>query len=179
VPGQAFAEALAFLFEARGPELLGQPGPTGQAKALATLDAFWATYASAGPAMVDTAAWHWLYQHPSASPAELEAAVCAAARAVWNRWYAPVFGREDSLLLAVCSPMIDSFLYLPDYPLGRMIAFQIQRRLDQTGDPAGAFERMARLGRLTPDLWMMRATGGPVGPGPLLEAAGAALRELK
>ena len=36
-------------------------------------------------------------------------------------------------LLAIYSHMIDSFLYLPDYPLGHMIAFQIERQMEKAG----------------------------------------------
>jgi len=34
---------------------------------------------------------------------------------------------------------------------------------------------MAKMGRITPDLWMERATGRPVGPEALLEATQSAL----
>jgi hypothetical protein len=34
---------------------------------------------------------------------------------------------------------------------------------------------MARLGSVTPDLWMMNATGAPVGADPLLRATERAL----
>jgi hypothetical protein len=38
---------------------------------------------------------------------------------------------------------------------------------------------MATLGRLSPDLWMTRATGAPVGPAALLAATEKALQELE
>ena len=34
---------------------------------------------------------------------------------------------------------------------------------------------MAKFGSVTPDLWMINATGVPVGPAPLLRATEAAL----
>jgi len=37
------------------------------------------------------------------------------------------------------------------------------------------FERMATMGRVTPDLWMEHATGKPVGPEALLNATQRAL----
>ena len=40
-------------------------------------------------------------------------------------------------------------------------------------------ERMARQGRLTPDLWMKHAVGAPVGPEALLAATKEALAEVK
>jgi hypothetical protein len=38
---------------------------------------------------------------------------------------------------------------------------------------------MTRQGRLTPDLWMQKATGAPVGPAALIEAAERALEQLR
>jgi hypothetical protein len=79
------------------------------------------------------------------------------------------------VLLAIYSHMIDAGLYLPDYPIGHMIALQIKEQVRRTGDLGGEFERMTRQGRLTPDLWMQRATGAPVGPAALLAATERAL----
>jgi len=79
------------------------------------------------------------------------------------------------VLLGIYSHMIHSFLYLPDYAIGHMIAFQIEDQIERTGKLGETFERMATLGRLTPDLWMKQATGHPVGPEALLEATRKAL----
>jgi hypothetical protein len=38
---------------------------------------------------------------------------------------------------------------------------------------------MTSQGRLTPDLWMQKATGAPVGPDALLAAAERALEQLR
>ena len=178
VPNNAFTEALAFVFQARDLELLGQPAPNAREKAMAVLNDFWGAYEIAGVGMVDTAVWHWMYAHPEARPAELREATLAISKDIWNRYYASVFGQKDCVLLGIYSHMIDSLLYLPDYPLGHMIAFQIQRQIDQTGKLGEEFQRMASLGRLTPDLWMIRATGKPVAPDALLEATAAALKDL-
>jgi hypothetical protein len=174
-PRAAFAEALAWMFQARDLELLGQPRPA----AATVLEAFWSTWEMAGSALVDLDVWHWLYQHPGASAAELEAAVAAAAGALWNRYYAPLLGQKDCVLLACRSHLVTDGLGLPDYPLSRMIAFQIRRGLGPDGRLGDAFERCARLGRLTPDLWMTRATGSPLGPEALLEATEAALQAVR
>jgi hypothetical protein len=79
------------------------------------------------------------------------------------------------VLLGIYSHMIDGFLYLPDYPIGHMIAFQIEHEIEKTGKLGETFERMAIQGRLTPDLWMRQATGSPEGPEALLEATEKAL----
>ena len=42
---------------------------------------------------------------------------------------------------------------------------------------AAEFERMAKMGRVTPDLWMENATGKPVSPEALLAATERALKQ--
>jgi hypothetical protein len=179
VPNVAFTEALAFVFQAHDLDLLGVARPDANAKALKTLDDFWGTYEISGVGLVDLAVWHWMYDHPQADAAQLREAAVAIAKDVWNRYYAPIFGGRDVVLLAIYSHMIDSFLYLPDYPLGHMIAFQIDRQIEKSGNLGAEFERMAKFGSVTPDLWMQNATGEPVGPGALLEETKAALARVR
>ena len=175
VPNTAFTEALAFVFQARDLELLGLAQPDEQAEAMRTLNDFWGTYEIAGVALVDMGVWHWMYDHPKATPAELKAATLQIAKDVWNQYYAPVFNQKDVVLLAVYSHMIDSFLYLPDYPIGHMIAFQIEGQVNKSGKVGPEFERMVKSGNIAPDLWMKNATGQPVGPEALLQATDKAL----
>ena len=173
VPNSAFTEALAMTFQDRDLEVLGVAGPADSRDA-ETLGALWATYEIAGVALVDARAWHWLYDHPGATPPQLREAVLAAAREVWDRYYASVFGTKDIEILAIYSHMVSYPLYLADYPLGHVIAFQIGEKL--RGASFGAeFERVARQGRLTPDAWMRGAVGEPISTRPLLTAARRAL----
>ena len=96
------------------------------------------------------------------------------AAEVWNAYYADVFNVRDTPLLAIYSHMVSNPLYLADYPLGHIIAFQVGGRL--TGPAFGSeFERFARQGRITPDAWMRGAVGQPISARPLLEAARKAL----
>ena len=74
-----------------------------------------------------------MYAHPDATLAELRDATLGIAREVWNRFYTPVFGRRDVVLLGVYSHMIDSVLYLPDYPVGAMIARQVEQQIGRSG----------------------------------------------
>jgi hypothetical protein len=175
VPNTAFTEALAFVFQGHDLELLGLPAPDSKSQAEKTLNDFWGTYEIAGVALVDMAVWHWMYDHPQATPKQLDAAAVQISKDIWNRYYAPVFHKNDVVLLGIYSHMIDSFLYLPDYPIGHMIAFQIEEQMKKAGSIGPEFERMAKMGRITPDLWMERATGKPVGPEALLEATQRAL----
>ncbi len=178
VPNNAFTEALAFVFQARDLELLGLAKPDPESERMRVLNDFWQTWEIAGVALVDTATWHWMYDHPEARPAELREAVLAISRDFWNRYYEPVLGGKDSVLLGIYSHMIAYPLYLPDYPLGHLIALQIEEKVKESG-LGSEFERMARQGAVIPDLWMRGATGAPVGPEPLLRAAEAALGPVR
>jgi hypothetical protein len=178
VPNTAFTEALAFVFQGHDLELLGLSKPDAQTQALKTLNDFWGTYEISGVALVDMAVWHWMYDHPSATPAALKEATIQISKDIWNKYYAPVFKRRDVVLLGIYSHMIDSFLYLPDYPIGHMIAFQIEEQMERAGNIGSEFERMATTGSVTPDLWMKKATGAPVGPEALLTATKRALTKI-
>ncbi|HEY4953654.1 MAG TPA: hypothetical protein VII02_02095 [Gemmatimonadaceae bacterium] len=178
VPNTAFTEALAFVFQARDLELLGLHNPTPQDEAMRTLNEFWGTYEIAGVALVDMGVWHWMYDHPNATPAELREATLGIAKEIWNKYYAPVLGKKDVVLLAVYSHMIDSFLYLPDYPIGHMIAFQIEEQINKAGKVGPEFERVAKFGSVAPDLWMEHATGAPVSPEALLRATEKAIGQV-
>ena len=179
VPNTAFTEALAFVFQDRDLELLGLAKPDATSEALGTLDDFWGAFEISGVALVDMRVWRWMYANPEATPTELREATLQTARQTWNEFFAPVFGRKDVVLLGIYSHMINRGLYLPNYPLGLMIAHQIKEQVRRTGNLGTEFERMSRQGRLTPDLWMQRATGAPVGPGALLSAAETALKRVQ
>ncbi len=178
VPNTAFTEALAMVLQGHDLEVLGLAAPDAQSEALKTLNDFWNTYEISGVALVDMSVWHWMYDHPHATPEQLRDATVGIAKDIWNKYYAPVFGKKDVVLLAVYSHMIDSFLYLPDYPIGHLIAFQVEEQMKKAGAIGPEFERMAKLGRVTPDMWMIHATGKPVGTEALLRATESALSQV-
>jgi hypothetical protein len=179
VPNTAFTEALAFVFQGHDLELLGLAAPDAKSEALKTLNDYWATYEISGVALVDIAVWHWMYDHPDATPKQLNDATVQIAKDIWNRYYAPVFHKRDVILLGVYSHMINYFLYLPDYPIGHLIAHQIEEQMKKAGSIGPEFERIAKMGRVTPDLWMEHATGKPVGADALLEATQKALATIQ
>jgi len=178
VPNTAFTEALAMVLQGHDLEVLGLAAPDAKSEALKTLNDFWNTYEISGVALVDMAVWHWMYDHPTATPGQLGDATVEIAKEIWNRYYAPVFRKKDVVLLAVYSHMIDSFLYLPDYPIGHLIAFQVEEQMKKSGSIGPEFERMARMGSVTPDLWMINATGKPVGAEALLTATEKAFAQV-
>jgi hypothetical protein len=176
VPNNAFTEALAFVFQARDLELLGlSSADDTERQKNAALDDLWSTYEIGGVALVDMGVWRWMYAHPDATPAQLREATLSIARDIWNRYYAPVFRVNGVELLAVYSHMISNGLYLPDYPLGHIIAFQVAKHF-RGRDFGAEFERVARQGRLTPDAWMRGAVGGPLSTKALLDEARAAMK---
>jgi hypothetical protein len=178
VPNGAFTEAFAFIFQERDLEVLGIPEKDPRQKELKVLDTFWSAYEIMGVSLVDMQAWHWLYDHPQATPEQLKQAVIAIAKEVWNRYYAPVFGVRDQVILAVYSHMIDYTLYLPHYALGNVIQFQLEDYLkDKVLGPE--MERMCAAGNILPQLWMKNAVGAEISVKPLLKAVDRALKLAK
>jgi len=178
VPNTAFTEALAFLFQARDRALLGLPSQSAEVERLRVLDAYWNTREIAGSALVELDVWSWLYANPNATAAELREATVRIAREVWNKYYEPTLGGHDTVLLGIYSHTITSPLYLFNYVLGHLIAFQVEEHVagKDTATFATEFERVCRLGAILPDLWMQQATGKPVTAEPMLRATEAALR---
>ncbi|MFN2546974.1 MAG: hypothetical protein ABR567_06060 [Myxococcales bacterium] len=178
VPGTAFTEALAFTCQHRDLELLGVGKGDTRTEHARALKAFWDAYEIGGSALVDLDVWHWMYEHPDATPAQLREATLQIARGYWDKYYAPVLGHPGNPQLAIYSHMINSFLYLYRYPVAHLIAFQLEARL-KGPDFGPAFENAASFGCVVPDLWMEHATGKPVVAEPMLEATEAAMAAMK
>jgi len=178
VPNTAFTEALAFLFQARDLALLGRPSRGAEVERSRVLAEFWNTFEIAGSALVELDVWRWLYEHPNASAAEIRETTVRVARETWNRYYAPVLGGKDTALLAIYSHTISMPLYLFNYVIGHLIAFQVEEHVagKDAATFAREFERAARIGAILPDLWMTQATGKPLGAQPLLDATARALK---
>jgi hypothetical protein len=178
VPNTSFTEAVAFLFQKRDLELLGLNNPNPEDAYYEALDAFWSCYEIMGVSLVDIQVWEWLYANPDATPAQLKEAVISIAKEVWNRYYADVLGGKDHTLLGIYSHMIDYPLYLPNYPMGHLINFQIEQQVKDK-NLAGEMERMYAQGSIIPQVWMRNAVGSPISIEPLLSATKKALQVLK
>ena len=96
---------------------------------------------------------------------------------MWNKYYAEVLGREGETLLAVYSHMIDNPLYLPNYPIGHLINFQIEQQVKEKS-LANEMDRMYTQGSIVPQIWMKNAVGSPISIEPLLSATSEALKAL-
>ena len=178
VPNTAFTEALAFVFQSRDLDFLGYKNNDNAKESLETLDIFWGCYEIMGVSLVDMYSWRWLYDHPDATVQQLKEQVIAIAQQVWNKYFAPYLGEENSTILAIYSHMIDSPLYLPNYPYGHIIQFQLEQQL-RGKNIADEIMRIYPAGRLTPQHWMRHAVGSEVSTKPLLAAAAQALKELE
>jgi hypothetical protein len=100
VPNTAFTEALAFVFQGHDLELLGLAKPDPETARQKVLNDFWATWEISGVALLDLNVWHWLYQHPNATPAELRQATLKLSKELWNQFYAPVLAARTPPCLA-------------------------------------------------------------------------------
>lgn len=178
VPNTAFTEAMAFLFQKKDLELIGMKDNDANKQHLLALDNFWGSYEIMGVSLVDMYVWRWLYENPDATAVQLKEAVISIARDVWNKYYAEVFGTKDEPILAIYSHMIDYPLYLPAYPVGHLIEFQLDKQLE--GKPfADEVMRIFSQGRVIPQLWMKTAVGKEISVDPLLGGVDEALKVVK
>ena len=178
IPNTGFTEASAFLFQERDMQLLGYEAKGERGESL--LDMIWGMYEIMGVSLVDMRMWQWLYVNPKATAAELREAVLAIAAEVWNEYYAPVLGEKDSPLLGIYSHMVGYALYLPAYPIGNLVQYQLEEHLAQCGSAeewAKEYTRIYQQGSLTPDAWMRGAVGKPMSVEPILKAVREAIGE--
>lgn len=177
VPNTAYTEASAFLWQQRDLKLLPESRelraerqePRAESE---DLDQFWSMYEIMGVSMVDMAMWKWIYAHPKANAKELCEATIEIAKEVWNEYYEPVLGEHDCVLLAVYSHMVNAPMYLPNYPLGHIVQYQLEQHLAQYTEPAEfakEYARIYRLGRLTPKEWMIQAVGAEPSVEPIIK----------
>lgn len=178
VPNTSFTEAIAFLFQKRDMELLGLQETNPEDDHYLALDNFWSSYEIMGVSLVDIQVWEWMYANPDATPSQLKEAVMTIAKDVWNKYYADVLGGNDETLLGIYSHMIDNPLYLPNYPMGHLIDFQIEQQVSGK-NMASEVERMLVQGSIIPQQWMKGAVGQEISIDPLLKATKEALDALK
>lgn len=171
VPNTSFTEALAFMFQKRDLDLLNIKN-TNKDQDLETLDTFVSLYEIMGVSLVDMRVWKWMYKNPDADAQGLQNAVQDIAKAVWNEYYAPVFGMTDQPILAIYSHMISYPLYLSAYSFGHLIHYQLENHLANLSPKefANEIDRIYMLGRLTPDRWMEEAVGETISIQPILDA---------
>ena len=178
VPNTSFTEAIAFLFQKRDINLLGIKETNPHDDYYLALNNFWSSYEIMGVSLVDIQVWEWMYANTDATPEQLKEAVISIAKDVWNSYYADVLGGNDEILLGIYSHMIDYPLYLPNYPMGHLIDFQIEQQVKDKS-MADEVERMLVQGSIIPQMWMKGAVGQEISIEPLLKATKEALEALK
>ena len=179
VPNTAYTEASAFLWQQRDLQLLPKSEISNLKSQMSkdeVYDQFWSMYEIMGVSLVDMQMWQWIYAHPKATPKQLCEATMQIAKEVWNQYYEPVLGEHDCILLAVYSHMVNAPMYLPNYPLGHIVQYQLEEHLAHYTRPqdfAQEYSRIYRLGRLTPKQWMIQAVGEAPSIEPILRAVNA------
>jgi len=167
MPMSGFSEAIAELFAYRNMKALGLEDRTDpNERHLQVLASFWYVFEHGGQALTEMRTWHWLYAHPDADADELKDAVQEIARSIWNEYYAPIFGVKDVPILSIYSHFINGSLYLHSYFLGNVIMYQLYDFMEGKDFPS-ELERMCKIGRLTPDLWMKKAVRSGVSSAPM------------
>ena len=178
VPNTAYTEASAFLWQHRDLQLLPSvvshqhSGISSEVRD-EVLDQFWSMYEIMGVSLVDMAMWRWIYDHPKASAKELCEATMGIAKEIWNQYYEPILGEHDCILLAIYSHIVNAPMYLPNYPLGHIVQYQLEEHLAKSKNQqefAQEYMRIYRLGRLTPKQWMIEAVGEAPSIEPILRA---------
>jgi hypothetical protein len=176
VPNTSITEALAFVFQNRDLYLLGINDNNPEKEKMDVLNSAWSLMEIMGVGMVDMKTWKWMYANPDATPAQLKEAVKSIAIDTWNTYFAPVLGVKDSPVLAIYSHMVNSPLYLANYSYGQIVQFQIEGYL-KGKKLSDEIDRMYSQGRLTPQQWMLGATGSKISTQPLLDALQTALQK--
>ena len=174
IPNTAFTEALAFMYQRRDLDFLGITQDDPMQEYLEVLDVFWDNYEMMGVSLIDMGVWKWMYENPGATPEELKTAVIQIAKDIWNEYYADIFGEDDNPILSIYSHMIQSPLYLSNYPYGRLIMFQLEDHI-RNKNFAEEELRIFSIGRLTPMHWMDAAVGSQISNQPMFEAVEEAL----
>lgn len=179
IPSSPFTEGMADLIAYRSLVGLGiNPEYSAREKQDNALAAFWFVCEMGAEALHEIRVWHWLYDHPDATVTELKIATIDIAKDIWNQYFADIFGVKDVPIFAIYNHFISGALYLHSYPIGNIVLMQLEEHFEGR-DFATEMIRTCKIGKLTPDLWMIKATGEPLSSKPLLNAMRNALEAYK
>ena len=84
-------------------------------------------------------------------------------------------------MLAIYSHMVNSPMYLPNYPIGTIVRYQLEAHFAnlEPAEWAEEYMRVYRQGCLTPNAWMRGATGTELSIEPILKATREACSKSK
>ncbi|EON78373.1 hypothetical protein ADIS_1236 [Lunatimonas lonarensis] len=175
IPSSPYTEAMADLLAYRSMVALGVNAEySAREKSQNALAAFWFVCEIGAVALHEIRVWNWLYLHPDATMEELKEATMDIAKGLWNEYFAEIFGVRDVPIFAIYNHFISGALYLHSYPLGNIVMMQLEEQFEG-GDFAEELIRVCKIGKLTPDQWIIEATGKPLSAEPLLQATRKAL----
>ncbi len=176
VPNTAFTEGFAFTFQDKADFILGRKTVIDQD--VTVLQRFWEVFEITGPALTEIRFFHWLYENPKASAADMQRAIRRIGDEVWAQFYARIFGKEGYGLMSVYSHILWCSFYLADYSMGYVIAYQVRKYL-ASRKFAPEMERMCALGGIYPEQWMKAAVGQEISAKPLLNDVEKACGNLR
>jgi len=176
VPNTAFTEGFAFTFQDKADFILGRK--TVIDRDVMMLQRFWEVFEITGPALTEIRFFHWLYDDPQATAADMHRAIRRIGDQIWTEFYARIFGKEGHGLMSVYSHILWCSFYLADYSMGYVIAYQVRKYL-ASRKFAPEMERMCALGAIYPEQWMKSSVGQAISAEPLLSDVEKACRNLK
>ncbi len=175
IPSAPFTECMADLIAYRDVLGLGVSNEYSQKeRELNALASFMYVWEMGAEGLHEIRVWNWFYEHPDASVEQLRQATLSIAEDVWNEYFADIFGERDNPILSIYNHFLSGSLYLHAYPLGNIILMQVEEYFEGR-DFAQEMVRMCTIGKLTPDLWMQKATGDKVSAEPMLRAVRKAI----
>jgi oligoendopeptidase F len=177
VPNTAFTEAFAFVFQNKSQEILGLKKES-KHDLLSPIQTFWDTREISGVALVDMYIWKWMYKKQKFTETQLREKVNEFAIDIWNKYYYPIFKVKDTPILGVYSHMIFHGLYLPDYPIGHIIAYKIEKYFRKNSIGKN-MKRMCKLGKITPLKWLREAISEELEVKSLIDDVKKSVEELK
>jgi len=179
IPGSPFTECMADLIAYRDVVGLGvSPEYSSGEKEMNALAAFWFVCEMGADALHEIRMWHWIYDNPDATVGEIKSATISTANEIWNEYFADAFGVSDIPIFSIYNHFINGSLYLHSYPLGNIVLMQLEEYFEGK-DFAEEMVRMCSIGKLTPDLWMMEATGETLSSDPMLRAVKMAINNYE
>ena len=172
VPTNGITEAMAELLAYKNVEGLGLEASRPEEKDhLLSLAVLWYLVEMGGQALTDIESWKWIYAHPDAKPAEVQAAVLKITEDIWNQYFADVFGGlRDQHLLSIYNHFITGSLYLYNYFLGNVIMYQLHDAY-KNDDYGKSLRGACKEGNTLPEMWMQNAVGAPISATPVLNAS--------
>lgn len=176
IPCSAYTEAMADLIFYRSLVGLGiNSDYTAKERLDNSLASFWFVCEMGAEALHEIRVWNWLYDHPNATVEDLKNATIDIAKKIWNQYYSEIFGVRDVPIFAIYNHFISGALYLHSYPISNIVLMQLEEFFEER-DFASEMIRTCKIGKLTPDLWMIEATGQPLSSEPLLNTMRKALK---